>query len=420
MSSTWLERFRVLRTVVRNILILALFLPFVAASALSQTLSIDAPMFDAGTVTRGIAITKEFVVKNTGSADLHILDVKPMCGCMAAKFDKTIQPGAEGKITLTLDTKAFRSAISKVANVFSNDPTNSQMRLIVVANVKGYVSAIPSESLRIQTTVGQLAAAELILVSDSPNFKPISVATTQSYLHATLTPDQAPNRWKVRVLCDSRAPLGPLSGSVIVQTGIAQEPQLSLSVSGIVGRAGEARETEPQLPKSATPALANDDVVKLVAAGLDDEVVIAKVKNAASVRFDVTTDALVALKTQNVSKAVLAAMIERDAIQQKSQSAKIASSGPEPVAPAPSSPCADIDYLGVIQAVTGGGEMAGHNAYGGRVRNRASYTKEVDFSWTMNGRSETGTFRIPPGQFIDVNLGQGSAPPTNVHVVTCR
>lgn len=86
----------------------------------------------------------------------------------------------------------------------------------------------------------------------------------------------------------------------------------------------------------------------------------------------------------------------------------------------PSSPCADVDYQGVIQAVTGGGEMSGWNAYGGRVRNRASYTKEVDFAWVMNGRQETGTFRIPAGQFIDVNLGQGRRPPTQVRIVTCR
>ena len=90
------------------------------------------------------------------------------------------------------------------------------------------------------------------------------------------------------------------------------------------------------------------------------------------------------------------------------------------VAPALSSPCADIDYLGVIQAVTGGGMMAGRNGYGGRVRNRASYAKEVEFAWVMNGRAETGTFRIPAGQFIDVALGQGPAPPTNVRMVTCR
>lgn len=86
----------------------------------------------------------------------------------------------------------------------------------------------------------------------------------------------------------------------------------------------------------------------------------------------------------------------------------------------PASPCADIDYLGVTLAVEGGGQMAGINAYGGRVRNRASYAKEVDFAWVMNGREETGTFLVPAGQFIDVDLGRGSEPPTNVRVVSCR
>jgi hypothetical protein len=82
--------------------------------------------------------------------------------------------------------------------------------------------------------------------------------------------------------------------------------------------------------------------------------------------------------------------------------------------------CADIDYFGVVQAVTGGGQMAGWNGYGGRVRNRANYTKEVQFAWFMNGRAETGTFRVPAGQFIDVALGQGPQPPTNVRVIACR
>lgn len=177
--------------------------------------------------------------------------------------------------------------------------------------------------------------------------------------------------------------------------------------------------------------LTNEEIASLVKADLGDEIVIAKIRNAPKVQLDVSTDALVTLKKAKVSSPVIAAMIERAARQPSTASA----SGTDPAPPKPresaapavtapptptSSPCADVDYLGVIQAVTGGGQMAGWNAYGGRVRNRASYAKEVDFAWTMNGRSETGTFRIPAGQYIDVNLGQGHAPPTNVQVVTCR
>jgi hypothetical protein len=177
--------------------------------------------------------------------------------------------------------------------------------------------------------------------------------------------------------------------------------------------------------------LTNEDVAGLVKADLGDEIVIAKIRNAPKVQLDVSTDALVALKKARVSSAIIAAMIERVARQSAATSAASAeaaqSKPPESAAPVatappnqPFSPCADVDYLGVIQAVTGGGQMAGWNAYGGRVRNRASYAKEVDFSWIMNFRAETGTFRIPAGQYIDVNLGQGPAPPTNVQVVTCR
>jgi hypothetical protein len=57
------------------------------------------------------------------------------------------------------------------------------------------------------------------------------------------------------------------------------------------------------------PAMTNDDVVKLVTAGIGDDVVIAKIKSArAAFRLDV--DDIVALKKAGVSDAVLAVMLE--------------------------------------------------------------------------------------------------------------
>lgn len=189
-------------------------------------------------------------------------------------------------------------------------------------------------------------------------------------------------------------------------------------------------------PNVTSPAvLRNEDVIKLARVGIDDSIIIAKI-GGSKCQFDTSVDALIHLKESGVTAAVLKAMVGAQAMSGAtmtvpppnttgpSTSAKTVTEGPKTVAPPvpvqPPSPCAEIDYLGVIQAVTGGGQMAGTNAYGGRVRNRASYTKEVDFAWIMNGRAETGTFRVPAGQFIDVNLGQGPAPPTNVRVVGCR
>jgi len=190
-----------------------------------------------------------------------------------------------------------------------------------------------------------------------------------------------------------------------------------------------ALQTAPALNTASPAALRNEDVIKLARVGIDDSIIIAKI-GSSKCQFDTSVDALIQLKESGVTPAVLKAMVGAQAMGGATlavpppNATPPVTEGPKPVASPvpvqPSSPCPDIDYLGVIQAVTGGGQMAGTNAYGGRVRNRASYTKEVDFAWIMNGRAETGTFRVPAGQFIDVNLGQGPAQPTNVRVTGCR
>jgi hypothetical protein len=65
-----------------------------------------------------------------------------------------------------------------------------------------------------------------------------------------------------------------------------------------------------QQPGSEAP-LSNGDVVKLCKLGLGDDVVVAKIKQAAEVAFDVTTDGLVQLKKSGVSGAVISAMLDR-------------------------------------------------------------------------------------------------------------
>lgn len=61
------------------------------------------------------------------------------------------------------------------------------------------------------------------------------------------------------------------------------------------------------------PALTNDDVVKLCKLELGDEVVMAKINQAAQVAFQLDTDSLINLKAQGVSGAVIEAMLNRTA-----------------------------------------------------------------------------------------------------------
>lgn len=61
----------------------------------------------------------------------------------------------------------------------------------------------------------------------------------------------------------------------------------------------------------AAKPLDNAEIVKLTKADLGDSVIIAKINGAASVKFATETDDLVKLKEAGVSKAVIAAMLER-------------------------------------------------------------------------------------------------------------
>ena len=60
---------------------------------------------------------------------------------------------------------------------------------------------------------------------------------------------------------------------------------------------------------AAPDVLTNDDILRLVAAGLPDQAIIAKIRASKS-SFDLSTDQLIALKNKGVSGAVLATMLE--------------------------------------------------------------------------------------------------------------
>lgn len=64
-------------------------------------------------------------------------------------------------------------------------------------------------------------------------------------------------------------------------------------------------------PRGAEKALRNEDIISLVKVGLDDSMIISKIKSAPATNFDTSTDGLVALKTAKVSNAVVEAMMKR-------------------------------------------------------------------------------------------------------------
>lgn len=80
---------------------------------------------------------------------------------------------------------------------------------------------------------------------------------------------------------------------------------------GAPGGKGESGSSPKGSRGTNEKPLTNEDVVALVTAELGDDLVIGKIRQAPQEDLDVSTDALVRLKKQGVSKAVLDAMLKR-------------------------------------------------------------------------------------------------------------
>lgn len=228
---------------------LALVAASFPAPALAQAAAGSAPKLvvvedkkDLGTVAKGEPMKHTFVLKNAGTADLLITDVKPACGCTVSEYDKVIKPGGEGKIALTVDTKSFQGATSKTALVLTNDPAMPQTTLYVMAFVKPYVDVLPYGFFRIQALTGETATSELVLASDEPTFAPTKVEAPYKFLKTALTevPEKervagkGAKQYKLALTAPADAPEGLLSGYVKLQTGVPKQPEMEISISGYI------------------------------------------------------------------------------------------------------------------------------------------------------------------------------------------
>lgn len=232
--------------------------PVKPADGAAPKMALTSERKEFGDVPKGELLEHDFVVKNTGNADLLITDVKPACGCTLQKFDKVIKPGAEGKVHLTVDTKNFQGPISKTALIMTNDPTTPQVTVFIMANVKPFVETLPYGFFSLRGVSGEEVTSELTLVSEDPKFKPTNVTVTGTitgtgataqditpFVKATVTqaPEKerlagkGPNQWKLKLTVSKDAAMGILNGQVRLETGIAKQPDTTINISGSIADA---------------------------------------------------------------------------------------------------------------------------------------------------------------------------------------
>lgn len=116
-----------------------------AAAIAGPIISFEKNEHNFGAIEKGEKVTHEFKFKNTGDADLKILDVKTSCGCTSVAPSKdSFAPGESGVIPVTFDSTRFSGEITKTITVTSNDEASAKTTLKIYGNIRQEVDFKPS------------------------------------------------------------------------------------------------------------------------------------------------------------------------------------------------------------------------------------------------------------------------------------
>ncbi|MCU0473610.1 MAG: DUF1573 domain-containing protein [Bacteroidales bacterium] len=100
---------------------------------------VDATTVDLGKMPGSTAKEVEFKFTNTGKKDLILRHVRSTCGCTAVQQGPKgvgFKPGESGSIKAVFNSGGYKGKVTKVIYVYSNDPKNSEVALMLTADVE--------------------------------------------------------------------------------------------------------------------------------------------------------------------------------------------------------------------------------------------------------------------------------------------
>lgn len=130
------------------------------------------PVYDFGEVDSEKKVQHDFVIRNVGTEQLEIRNVRTSCGCTVAQPEKkSLAPGEETKVPATLSLKGRQGAQTKTITIESNDPENPTYRLEFKGTAVAAITVEPrmvnfgriadneskSETIRIWSTKPEIA-----------------------------------------------------------------------------------------------------------------------------------------------------------------------------------------------------------------------------------------------------------------------
>lgn len=218
------------------LLLLGSFAPARAADPQPRLL-VEHPVYDFGQVEQGTSVEHVFKLRNGGDGPLRVEHVKSTCACtVGAVLGRDVPPGGETWVTLQLDTGELAGPTAKTITVYSNDPDHPVSGLSVQGVVLADLVVDPPLVYLGRVEAGQRASHTVEVRPGRPDGTTRATAVrAPSFLRARLTPDPADAaRQLLEVGVAPDAPVGPISGEVVLETTGARHREIVVPVFGTV------------------------------------------------------------------------------------------------------------------------------------------------------------------------------------------
>lgn len=240
-------------------ILLAVSVPrILLADSNRSVVSVPETAFDFGTVPEGHKVVHDFVIKNTGTADLHIQRIAPSCGCTAASLTTglanamatpgaatptpsapvatdMVKPNDAVNVHVEFDTSGFEGQKSKNVLVFTSDLDSPQ----ITFTLRGIVdSAVEVKPVRLDFGEVFAGSAEADRTKEfSIRLKPgsgQSIASVKAVSKAIYVTKSETGEGTYKVSIDPKAPKGVLRDRVLVELSGKRADVVNVPVVGYV------------------------------------------------------------------------------------------------------------------------------------------------------------------------------------------
>jgi len=192
------------------------------------------PYYDFGISGPNSKIIHKFKFENIGPSPLNIERITTDCDCTAVVLKKNkFLHGEIGDIYVEFETKEYENELEKLVSVFSNDPKNPVIHLIVKGIVKRHLIAVPSvvnfgnikkgQTLTKTIKLYQTSQNELILYKFKANKKYFNVEISRFY-------EENSRGIKISIALNSSIATATLTEAITLYTNSKKRSRLDIPI----------------------------------------------------------------------------------------------------------------------------------------------------------------------------------------------